>query len=112
MKPAPRPKSWKVNRVYTVFALAIYSAISLLYFGPGIVPHLSQAYRGLGLDPTIHMWAMTWWPYAIAHRLNPLITSVIWAPTGYNLARAVSIPGPSIIIYPITRAFGPVVAYN
>src|SRR5262249_3966009 len=93
-------------------ALAIYLALSILYFGLAVLPHLSQSYYGLGLDPTIHMWAMSWWPYAIAHRINPLITPVIWAPSGYNLARAVSIPGPSIIMYPVTRAFGLVAAYN
>jgi hypothetical protein len=106
------PPGSKLNRFHPAFALAIYSALSLLYFRPGSLPQLWQSYLGLGADPTIHMWAMTWWPYAIAHHFNPLTTQTIFAPTGYNLARAVSIPGPSVIIYPITRAFGPVVAYN
>jgi hypothetical protein len=111
MKLVSHLTSLRANRLQTVFALAIYSAISLFYFG-GTVRHLSQTYSGLGFDPTIHMWAMTWWPYAIAHHLNPFITQVIWAPTGYNLARTTCIPGPSIIIYPVTKVFGPVVAYN
>jgi hypothetical protein len=58
------------------------------------------------------MWSMIWWPYAIAHRINPFITKVIWAPAGCNLARATTMPGPSIIVYPLTRIFGPVVAHN
>jgi hypothetical protein len=112
MKAASRlTESW-LKRFLPVFALALYSGISVLYFGHGTIPHLSQAYYGVGLDPTIHMWAMSWWPYAISRRLNPLMTPAIWAPAGYNLARAVSIPGPSVIIYPVTRIFGPVVAYN
>jgi hypothetical protein len=112
MNSVPDPTSLLLNRFHAVFALAIYLAISVLYFGFRTLPHLSQSYYGLGLDPTIHMWAMSWWPYAIAHRLNPLITPVIWAPSGFNLARAVSIPGPSMIMYPITRTLGPVTAYN
>jgi hypothetical protein len=100
------------SRRQTIFALAIYSTISALYFGSVIIRHLSQTYCGLGLDPTIYIWAITWWPYAIAHHLNPLLTPVIWAPTGYNLTRATSIPAPSIIVYPVTRIFGPVAAYN
>jgi hypothetical protein len=93
-------------------ALTIYATISLLYFGARVIRHFSQIFCGLGMDPTIHMWALTWWPYAITHRLDPLVTPVIWAPTGYNLARVVSIPGPSLLIYPITKVFGPVVAFN
>jgi hypothetical protein len=112
MKPVPHSKDSVLDRLHPVFAVAIYTAISLLYFGAGTVPHLSQAYRGVGLDPTIHMWAMSWWPYAIANGLNPFITPVIWAPSGYNLARAVSMPAPSIIIYPVTKILGPVAAYN
>jgi hypothetical protein len=102
----------KLKRSCAVLPLAIYSMFSLLYFGVATLPHLSQFYYGFGLDPTIQMWAMSWWPYAVAHRLNPLLTPAIWAPSGYNLARAVSIPGPSMIMYPVTRVFGPVAAYN
>lgn len=101
-----------LRRFYFLLALAIYSALSLLYFCPHTLREFSESYRGLGADPTIHMWAMAWWPHAMAHHLNPLNTPAIFAPGGYNLARAVSLPGPSVIIYPITRALGPVVAYN
>jgi hypothetical protein len=112
MKPMSRLAGLELNRFYPIITLAIYSALSLLYFGPGTIRHFSQAYRGLGRDPAIYMWVMKWWPYAIAHHLNPFITPEIWAPTGYNLARTTGMPGPSIIIYPVTSIFGPVVAYN
>src|SRR5690348_16084197 len=112
MKPVSGPAGLELNRFHSIIAMAIYSAASLLYFGPGTTERWSQAYRGLGSDPTVYMWAMRWWPYAIAHHLNPFITPAIWAPAGYNLACATSMPGPSIIIYPATRIFGPVVAYN
>jgi hypothetical protein len=36
----------------------------------------------------------------------------VFAPTGLNLAWSTSIPGPAIIMWPITRAFGPVVSMN
>jgi hypothetical protein len=97
---------------HAVLALAIYSAISLFCFAPRSLSQVAQNYRGLDSDPTIYMWAVSWWPYAIAHRLNPFITPMLWAPAGYNLARATGMPGPSLMVYPITRAFGPVVTYN
>jgi hypothetical protein len=112
MKPMSRLAGSELNRFHSIIALAIYSALSLLYFGPGTIRHWSQAYRGLGSDPTVYIWTIKWWPYAIAHHLNPFITPEIWAPTGYNLARATSMPGPSIIIYPVTKIFGPIVAHN
>jgi hypothetical protein len=96
----------------TSAAFTVYAALSVLFFGMPIISHLAQSYIGGGTDPICHIWAIAWWPYAIAHRLNPLITSVLWAPVGYNLVWGTDIPGPSLIIYPITRIFGPVVSYN
>jgi len=99
--------------VLKIFAAwIVYAALSLLFFGLPIINHLSQTYIGGGTDPICHIWSIAWWPYAIEHRLNPLITHALWAPAGYNLVWGTDIPGPSLIIYPITRIFGPVVSYN
>jgi hypothetical protein len=112
MKRLSRTDGLDLSLFHSILALAIYSALSLLYFSFRTLSEFWTNYRGLGADPTIHMWAMSWWPYAIAHHLNPLVTPVIFAPGGYNLARAVNLPAPSLIIYPVTSAFGPVMAYN
>jgi len=58
------------------------------------------------------MWCLVWWPHAIAHHLNPFISRVIWAPSGFNLTWATSIPALAFVLWPITSLFGPVVAYN
>jgi hypothetical protein len=96
----------------TIVAFAIYAAVSGLFFGRPILGHLSQYYIGIGTDPICHIWAFAWWPYAIAHRINPLITHALWAPVGYNLVWGTGVPGPSLLAYPITKIFGPVVSYN
>jgi hypothetical protein len=98
--------------VQTASALVIYSAISVIFFGMSIIHHPSQTYIGGGADPTVYMWALAWWPHAIANHLNLFITRLLWSPTGYNLVWATSIPGPSIVFYPVTCLFGPVVSYN
>ena len=98
--------------VQTASALVVYSVLSLFYFGTSTLRHISQVYLGTGTDPTIYMWSLTWWPHALANHLNPFITRVLWAPTGYNLAWATSMPGPSLLMSPITKLFGPVVSYN
>jgi hypothetical protein len=30
------------------------------------------------------IWSMAWWAYAIAHRVNPFLTKVLFAPVGAN----------------------------
>jgi hypothetical protein len=90
----------------------IYLAISVGVFGVLIVGSPARVYIGYDTDPSVIMWFLTWWPHALTHNLNPFLTKVIWAPIGYNLAWATSMPGPSLLAYPITRRFGPVVSYN
>ncbi|MGH7812939.1 MAG: hypothetical protein ACREQI_02930 [Candidatus Binataceae bacterium] len=58
------------------------------------------------------MWYLVWWPYALAHRINPVITNYIWAPGGINLAWTTSIPLPSLLMWPVTAMLGPIAAFN
>lgn len=93
-------------------AFSIYLAASLLFFSPPLLGHFAHRFIGGRADPLIQMWALAWWPHALASGVHPIITQAVWAPTGYNLAWTTSIPGPSIVLYPITRLFGPIVSYN
>lgn len=104
-----------VGRVFERFgfsALLLYTAISVLVFARSVLPNFASSYIGRGPDPAEIMWLLVWWPYAIAHHLNPFVTHVIYAPGGLNLAWSVTIPLASLIMAPITATFGPVVAYN
>ena len=58
------------------------------------------------------MWGLAWYPHAISHGLDPLESNVVWAPSGFNLAWATTIPGASIAAWPLTRLWGVVTAYN
>jgi hypothetical protein len=58
------------------------------------------------------MWSLAWWPYAIAHGLNPFVSHVIFPPGGLNLTAVASIPTASLLMTPFTLAFGPLVSYN
>ena len=55
---------------------------------------------------------MAWWAHAISHGVNPFLTSVIWAPSGVNLAWTANMPLAAWLVYPVTRGFGPIVSYN
>jgi len=102
----------KSQSLQILSAFLIYLFLSLYFFGAPLLPNLSTSYLGRGADPSIFIWDLVWWPYALANRLNPFISRVVWAPTGYNLAWATSLPGPSLIMAPLTWLFGPVVSYN
>jgi hypothetical protein len=93
-------------------AFLLYLELSIGIFGLPVLGDLSGSYIGGGPDPASMMWFLVWWPHALVHRLNPLLADVVWSPSGFNLAWATTIPGPSLLVAPLTLAFGPVVSYN
>ncbi len=97
-----------------LLALAIYQALAILWFGIPLLNDFSHSYIGIerSSDPPGYMWFLTWWPYALSHRLNPFITKLVWAPSGFNLTWAHCIALPALIAAPITRIWGPVVTWN
>jgi hypothetical protein len=112
---------WVSNRTGRVAAqecqsyigsFAIYLAIALLLTGLRVLTQPATIQVGLGPDPSVMMWCMVWWPYAILHRLNPFISKIIWAPTGFNLTWSTTIPAVSLVLAPVTLAFGSVISYN
>jgi hypothetical protein len=97
---------------YGLLSLAIYTTLSLVFIGRAVAAHLSSNYVGRTNDPTVYMWLLRWWPYALAHRLNPMLTDLVWAPGGFNLSWTTSLPLPALLAAPLTALLGPVGAYN
>ena len=58
------------------------------------------------------VWSLAWWPHAIEHGLHPLLIDLVYAPDGWNLAWTSAIPGPALLAWPLTAAFGPIPAYD
>jgi hypothetical protein len=111
-RPALKP-AWvrELHRQHPT-AFCIYLVVSLLLVGWPVLTHPATVHIGLSADPAVMMWCMVWWPYAIAHLINPFICHMIWAPTGFNLTWATSIPAVALALAPVTLVFGPVVSYN
>ncbi len=65
-----------------------------------------------GSDQATFAWSLAWWPHAIENGLHPLLTNLVYAPDGWNLAWTSSIPGPALLAWPLTAAFGPLPAYD
>jgi len=112
--PSPDPPPiLRRPSVQHIGVFALYLAVSLLLFGPKVVHDFSGRFiAGTPEDAAIFMWALRWWPYALAHHLNPLYTKLVWAPGGINLAWTTTPPVPSLLLTPVTLRFGPIAAYN
>ncbi|MBO0886665.1 MAG: hypothetical protein J2O38_04660 [Acidimicrobiales bacterium] len=67
---------------------------------------------GAGTDSYPMMWTLAWFPYALGHGLNPLVTHYVNAPHGINLMWNPYMPLLSLLVSPITVIAGPLVAYN
>jgi hypothetical protein len=94
-------------------ALGGYGVLAVLLFGVRVLAHPGRVYvGGLTTDPQVFIWSLAWWPHAILHLQNPLVTKEIWAPVGVNLAWVQSAPGLAIALAPLTLAVGPIAAYN
>ena len=96
-----------------LIAYLVYQAIAIVLWA---IPILGDpAHRILGTevgDTRFYEWALRWTPWALQHAGNPIFSDRIFAPAGIDLARTTFIPGPALVMYPITRVFGPLVSYN
>jgi hypothetical protein len=94
-------------------AFAAYLAAFTAGYGWPLFRHLNTPnLRQYWTDPSFYTWSMSWWPYAVSHGINPLYSSQIGAPHGYDLAWASTTPSVDLLMWPVTAAFGVLVSYN
>jgi hypothetical protein len=74
---------------------------------------MSTSFVGGGLgDAKLYIWDLAWWPHAIAHGMNPFVNPTVWAPRGVNMAWVTGLPGPALVMAPVTETLGPIVSSN
>jgi hypothetical protein len=105
-------EQFSVCDITSLIAFGLYAVLSILFLGRALIFDYSGSYVGRGPDPSAFIWSIAWWRYSISHRLNPFLTRVIFEPNGINLAWVTTVPLASLLVWPITAASGPVVAYN
>jgi hypothetical protein len=93
-------------------AIALFTILSLAYFGGALTDPAHRCACSAGTDPETYMWFLSWWPHAILHGHNPFHTTSLFAPDWIRLGAVLVIPGAATVLTPITLLFGPVVAYN
>jgi len=107
----PRGLAGALLRAWLAFAL--YLIASLLLFGLPIAGRFASSFVGQGsADAQLYVWDLAWWPHAIAHGLNPFHPTLVWFPHGVNMAWVTGVPGPALVMAPITMLAGPVVSSN
>ena len=89
-------------------------AVVVLLVGPGVLAHPDRSVVGLNpsSDFQIMTWSLEWWPWALGHGVDPLHTSLLWAPSGFSTLWMTTIPAPALLAAPLTLAAGPLVSYN
>jgi hypothetical protein len=96
----------------TLAPFLLYACISVALIGRPVIGHLGSTAMGSQGDPAAFIWFLKWWPEVLAHGWDPLHSSLIWAPSGYNMMWTPTMPGPSVLLAPLTEAAGPIVSYN
>jgi hypothetical protein len=96
-----------------LLAFLAYLAFTFGVYALPVITRFSSAFVGTGRnDPKTFLWSLVWWPHALREGQNPLFTDVLWAPAGVDLSWVTTIPGPSLLMWPVTEAFGPLVSLN
>lgn len=119
---AAKKKRYRTSLVWRglVFGvpLAIYITLSLVFFSHTtswtqsfLTYKIGNSYPYMG-DPLAFIWFLNWWPFAIAHHLNPLISTYVWYPKGFNFTWATTVPSAALLGAPLTLFSGPVLTYN
>jgi hypothetical protein len=109
----PPPAPAKRARWESLAPLLLYLVLALAIWGPWVLNDPNgRILAANDIDAGAYLWFFSWWPHALLHGLNPLQTDLIFAPEGYNLAWTTCMPGPSILLAPLTLAFGPVITWN
>lgn len=92
-------------------SLALYIVVAFALFREGWA-HPSTQIIGVDQDTWQHIWFISWVPFALSHGQNPFFSDYLNHPAGVNLLWNTSIPLLGLVLWPVTAAWGPVVAYN
>jgi hypothetical protein len=96
-----------------IIALAIYLTVWLLGWALPLLlhPHTTMLDQ-VSQDPNFYVWSLRWWPYAVSHGLNPLLSKEIGAPGGFNMTWTTTVPPLALVASPLTLLVGALPSYN
>jgi hypothetical protein len=96
-----------------LWPLGLYAVLSVVLFGIPVIGHFgTRIIAADSIDSSAFMWFLAWWPHALLHGQNPFIEHAMFVPGGFNMTWAASMPGPAVVLSPLTLAFSPAVTWN
>jgi hypothetical protein len=112
-REAPSPLGRRPGVAAAALALGVYLALAVALLGrTWLGSHLGRRLVGGGGDPLGLTWFLAWLPHALAHGQWPFFSTAVMAPQGANLLASTSISLPALLLWPVTAAAGPSVAYD
>jgi hypothetical protein len=94
-----------------VGALVVYLMLAYI-FTASAWDDPSRRWIGICCDQEQSVWFLAWLPTALQSGQNPLLTDRLNAPDGANLMWNTFNPLLGLVLMPITRTLGPILAYN
>ena len=94
-----------------VGALVVYLTLAFI-FTASAWEDPTRRWIGICCDQEQSIWFLAWLPTALGSGQNPLLTDRLNAPDGANLMWNTFNPVLALLVAPITRAAGPILAYN
>ncbi|MFM9125219.1 MAG: hypothetical protein ACKOSO_08770, partial [Actinomycetota bacterium] len=102
-----------MRRLEPPLVLLGYVLASLVLIGRHVLRAPADAVVGsFGADQGFFAWSLVHWVEVLRLAQTPFLTDRIDAPVGFNLAWATTIPGPALLLAPVTALAGPLVSYN
>src|SRR6202140_5809642 len=95
----------------TLVTLAVYAVLAFTTFASTWISPVGS-WIGSPKGPQLFIWYLGWIPHQLGMGQNPLFTDHLAYPHGANLMWNTSMIFPAVLLWPVTAAFGPVVAYN
>lgn len=102
-----------MRRAEPLLVLLGYVLASLVLIGRHLLRSPADAVVGsFGADQGFFSWSLVHWLEVLRLAQAPFLTDRIDAPAGFNLAWATTIPGPALVLAPLTALAGPLASYN
>ncbi len=94
-------------------AYLLYQSVAFWIQAVPVLSNFGRQHVGGGVqDSRYFQWALSWTPWALLHGMTPFRSNYVFAPEGVDLSWSTIIPAPAIVLWPITKAFGPMAALN
>jgi hypothetical protein len=94
-------------------ALGVFLVLWIFGYAMPLVLHARTVQLNQSsMDPNFYVWSLRWWPYALAHGVNPFYTKQVGAPHGFNLAWTTTVPPLALLASPLTLLMGAVPSFN